>query len=154
MSYAGWQPDPWVDRLPRLLEPMGVVSLTASSGREATRMIESFPIHIAIVDLALPFDATSCGVAGPGRAASDEAGAKLLELLARLSQPPPTVVVKRSRSTRDDRREMSAALRAGAFAVVDRPRDASDLERILEVLRRCLLRHYQGRWPGGCTPGG
>jgi hypothetical protein len=36
----------------------------------------------------------------------------------------------------------------GAFAVVDRPRQASDLNLMLEVLRRCLLRHYDGMWPG------
>ena len=35
-----------------------------------------------------------------------------------------------------------------AFAIIDRPRDATDLDLMLEVLRRCLARHYQGKWPG------
>jgi hypothetical protein len=60
--------------------------------------------------------------------------------------------VKRGRTHRDDCREITAALRMGAFAVVDRPRDAHDLEMMLEVLRRCLTRHYQGRWPGAASP--
>jgi CheY-like chemotaxis protein len=142
LSYAGWHPDPWVERLPVLLEPMGIQSLRATTGRQASQVIQKSPIHIAVVDLGLPLDETA---AGPS---PEEAGPRLLELLARLSQPPPTVVVKRSRTHRDDSREIAAALRAGAFAVIDRPRDSRDLELLLEVLRRCLARHYQGRWPG------
>jgi CheY-like chemotaxis protein len=143
LSYAGWHPDSWVDRLPLLLEPLGIYSLRARTGREASQVIQKSPIHIAVVDLGLPLDE----MPGP---APEEAGPRLLELLARLAQPPPTVVVKRSRTHRDDSREIAAALRAGAFAVIDRPRDSRDLEILLEVLRRCLCRYYQGRWPGLC----
>ncbi len=154
LSYAGWQPDPWVNRLPRLLQPMGVQSLCAGSGRQASEVLKNFPIHIAIVDLALPLD-EACN-------AGEEGGARVLDLLARLKEPPPTVVIKRSRSHRDDGRDIAAALRAGAFAVVDRPRDVRDLELMLEVLRRCMGRFYMGRWPGaprnpgpsGQNPGG
>ena len=143
LSYAGWQHESWVDRLPRLLEPMGILSLRAGTGREASRVIDEHPIHIAVVDLSLPLEANSNPAAAP------EAGPKLLDLLRRLDQPPPTVVIKRARSHRDDCREINAALRCGAFAVIDRPHTQSDLERLLEVLRRCLTRYYQGRWPGG-----
>lgn len=144
LSFAGWHPDPWVDRLPVLLEPMGIQSLRATTGRQASEVIRQAPIHIAVVDLGLPLDETP---AGTGR---EEGGPRLLELLSRLSEPPPTVVVKRSRTHRDDSREIAAALRAGAFAVIDRPRDSRDLELLLEVLRRCLCRYYKGRWPGLC----
>lgn len=145
LSYAGWQPESWADRLPRLLEPMGVRSLRASTGREASQVIRATPIHIAVVDLGLPLDAPHNANAAPTTA--DEGGPRLLELLARLDQPPPTVVVKRARTQRDDARELVAALRRGAFAVIDRPRDPRDVELLLEVLRRCLTRHYRGRWP-------
>ena len=156
LSYAGYQPDPWVERLPPLLEPMGIISLRAATGREASDVIRANPIHIAVVDLGLPLEEHAPGeslVDSPGHDlppdAPDlqEAGPKLLEMLARLTCPPPTVVVKRARSHRDDHREMAAALRAGAFAVVDRPRDLHDLNVLLEVLRRCLARFYHGRWP-------
>jgi DNA-binding NarL/FixJ family response regulator len=121
---------------------MGVVSHRAGTGREASSVLNATRIHIAVVDLGLPLD-TPCQT-DPG----EEAGARLLELLARQAEPTPTVVVKRCKSHRDDLREMNAALRLGAFAVVDRPRQASDLNLMLEVLRRCLARHYRGMWPG------
>ncbi|HLP83871.1 MAG TPA: hypothetical protein VK157_05935 [Phycisphaerales bacterium] len=142
LSYAGWESDPWVNRLPRLLEPLGILSHRAQTGREATRVIEQLPIHIAVVDLGLPLDAAEVDDEFA------EGGPRLLELLARLQQPPPVVVVKRRRGARDEARELSAALKLGAFAVVDRPRELHELDLMLEVLRRCLQRHYQGRWPG------
>ena len=143
LSYAGWSPDSWADRLPLLLEPLGVRALRACSGRQASQVIAQSPVHIAVVDLCLPLDDQP----GGGGQTAEEGGPRLLELLARLTQPPPVVVVKTSRTRRDESREIAAALRLGAFAVVDRPRDAADLELMLEVLRRCLCRFYQGRWP-------
>lgn len=145
LSYAGWRHESWADRLPRLLEPMGIQSLRAGTGAEASSVIARYPIHMAVVDLGLPLDQADDPAQCP------EAGPKLLELLRRLDQPPPTVVVKRARSHREDCREINAALRAGAFAVIDRPDNQTDLERLLEVLRRCLKRHYQGRWPDPTT---
>jgi DNA-binding NarL/FixJ family response regulator len=120
---------------------MGVVSHRAGTGREASSVLSTTPIHIAVVDLGLPLDLHA-------RQETEEAGTRLLELLARRADPTPTVVVKRSRGHRDDIREINAALRLGAFAVLDRPRRADDLNLLLEVLRRCLARHYQGMWPG------
>ncbi len=148
LSYAGWQPESWADRLPHLLEPMGVRSLRAASGREATLVIRAHSVHIAVVDLGLPLDAAGTPRPGGDDAPVEEGGTRLLEVLSRLSAPPPTVVVKRSLARRDDSREIAAALRLGAFAVIDRPREPGDLEILLEVLRRVLRRHYRGRWPG------
>ncbi|MCB9844681.1 MAG: response regulator [Phycisphaeraceae bacterium] len=142
LTYGGWQRESWCDRLPLLLEPMGVRSYRVGSGREASDLIRRQPIHIAVVDLALPLCEETA------EASPEEGGHRILELLRRLDQPPPTVVVKRTRSHRDDSREINAALRAGAFAIVDRPLDLRGLETMLEVLRRCLYRFYQNRWPG------
>ncbi len=98
--------------------------------------------------LGLPLDEMQqSGRSGPG----EEAGPRVLDLLARLDFPPPTVVVKGPRSGRDNTREIAAALRSGAFAVVDRT--GLDVEQMLEVLRRCLHPlSITGRWPG--TGGG
>lgn len=140
LSYAGWDADPWVARLPRLLDPMGVRSIVAGSGRQATDVIRQEPVHVAVVDLGLPFE--------EAETAAPEGGVRLLDLLQRLDQPPPTVVIKRKRSARDDRREIAAALKAGAFAVLDRPREPTDVELVLQVLHRIFQRHYADRWPG------
>lgn len=143
LSYAGWHPEPWVDHLPRLLEPLGVTSLRAATGRQATELIRSHRIHLAVVDLGLPLEACEPG------ASSEEGGPRLLELLSRLQNAPPTVAVKPPRTSAEDRRCLNAALRLGAFAVVDRPRGLGDLNVMLEVLQRALSRFYRGRWPSG-----
>lgn len=146
LSYAGWQAESWADLLPVLLEPMGVHAMRASDGRHAAEVLRSSPIHIAVVDLDLPLD--------PADPESIQSGGgfRLLELLSRQSSRPPAVVVRRSRTHRDDTREINRALQAGAFAVVERPQATRDLEVMLDVLRRCLARHYQGRWPGSSPP--
>lgn len=141
LSYAGWEPEPWVERLPRLLEPMGIASLRAQSGREASQVLQTSRVHVAVVDLGLPLDRA----AGPS---DHDGGTRLLELLARLKEPPPVVVIKQAQTRRDESRELAAALRLGAFAAIDRPRGDNDLDVVLDVLRRVLIRYYKGRWPG------
>lgn len=141
VTCAGWQSETWADRLPRVLEPLGVQSVRARSAVEAERVIYQLPVHIALLDLGLPLDPSRGG---------EEGGARVLELLARLEARPPMVVIKSSRSPRDESRALSAALRLGAFAVVDRT--AADVETMLRIMQRCLLRHYRGRWPAGGGP--
>ena len=148
LSDASWRAESWADRLPTLLAPMGIRAHLAASGREATELLSSTTIHVAIVDLGLPLEsrrdpATATG----GEVPSAGAGWRLLEVLSRLAHRPPTVAIKQARTRRDETRELAAALRLGAFAVVDRPSSTSDVETLLEVLRRCLTRHYRGRWP-------
>ncbi len=137
LSCATWRDDTWADRLPHLLQPMGISSVRATTARHAERVIRTTPIHIAVVDLGLPLDEPAD--------AAEEAGTRVLDLLARLSDPVPTVVVQSPRTQRDGRRSMAAALNCGAFAVVDR--SAADLEFMLGVMRRCLDRFYGSRWP-------
>lgn len=118
---------------------MGVQTWRVSSGREAARILQNTTVHIALVDLALPLEQAEVAPGVP------EGGPRLLELLGRLETPPPTVVVKHPKSSREDARTLSSALTAGAFAVLDRP---VHLETALEVMRRILCRHYANRWPG------
>jgi hypothetical protein len=123
---------------------MGIISHRAHTGREARGVISALPIHIAVVDLGLPLDENPQAEVEPE---FEEGGPRLLELLARLAEPPPVVAVKRPRTHRSDARDISEALRLGAFAIIDRPQCAHDLNLMLEVLRRILERHYEGRWP-------
>jgi CheY-like chemotaxis protein len=138
LSQPTWAVERWADMLPRLLEPMGIASIQAGSARAAERVIRTQQIHIAVVDLSLPLDEGD-------PTTSEEAGTRVLELLARLDQPPPTVVVKRHRSQRDQQAHLNAALRCGAFAVVDQT--AANLETMLGVMQRCLTKFYDNRWP-------
>ncbi len=150
LSHTNWRDEHWADCLPRLLEPMGVHAWTVHSGRQATDLIKKVRVDIAVVDLSLPLDEQADNAAAS--AAAEEAGVRLLELLTRLPSRPPTLVVKRRRTRREDTRELTHALRAGAFAVIDRP---VNLETVLQVMRRVLCRHYADRWPGAsgnCSP--
>ncbi len=136
LSYGGGQEGSVIEQLPRLLSPMGIYSIRVTTGEGAAKVIGDFPIHIAVVDLMIPL--VSDSPARPG-------GARILQLLRRLEQPPPTVVVRpRQPITRDSSRELAEALREGAFAVLDRP---IELETMLEVMRRILCRHYADEWP-------
>jgi len=138
ISDAGWEPESWADRIGPLLAPLGVRAHRAQTAQCAQRLIQSYPIHIAVIDMALPL------------APSDpkkEAGWRVLELLRRAQVQPPTVVIKRPRTRRDEVRQLHAALRAGAFAVIDRPVTNEQIEMLLDCLRRALRRFYQDRWP-------
>jgi DNA-binding NtrC family response regulator len=136
LSCGQGQEDPAVEQLPRLLAPMGIHSIRTNTGEGAAEVITHHPIHIAVVDVTIPLVPTAPLKAG---------GPRILQLLRRLEQPPPTVVIRPRRPVaRESARELAAALREGAFAVLDRP---IHLEMMLEVMRRILCRHYADVWP-------
>ena len=152
LTDAGWREESWADRLPRLLEPMGVASVRAGCGREAADVLQKTPVHAAVLDLSLPLDARRRSSRPTGAACGlDEGGVRLLEFLAKTAREgkrPPLVVVRQPRTLREDQRTLALAMKLGAFAVVDRP---VDLERMLTVLHKLLDRHYRGRWPGSSS---
>ncbi len=150
LSWADWRTESWVDLLDAVLRPMGVESVRARSASEAERVIRTIPVHIAIVDLRIPLQETS-PPAGAARGTPEEGGPRVLELLRRLEQPPPTVVVKHARTGREEPRHLSAALRSDAFAVVDRT--GANLEQMLRIMQRVLHRFYENRWPSGADGG-
>jgi len=143
LSYGGWRQTPVVEQLARLLEPHGISSFKADSGEEAAEIIKDREIHIAVVDLAIPLHRTDPVAAAP--APSAPGGSRILQLLRRLDPAPPTVIVRPPQpAARESGRGLADALRDGAFAVLDRP---VNLEVMLEVMRRVLIRHYHGHWP-------
>ena len=134
LSYGGWEQENFAEQLPRLLQPQGIDCLRVDSANEATDLLGTSPVHIAVVDLRIPFDE---GQAEP-------AGQRVLQLLRRLDQPPPTVVVRARQATqRASARGLSTALREGAFTVMDGP---VKLEPMLETLHRIVRRHYANHW--------
>lgn len=147
LSYAGWRPQSWAEQLPQLLEPMGIASFRVQSGREASEVIQRQRVHIAVVDLGLPIDDRA---AAPASAANETGGTRLLQILRRLEDPPPTIVIRRAvDKAHGNERTLHEALREGAFTVLDVP---VQLEHLLELMRRILRRHYSDAWPSGCGP--
>lgn len=127
-----------LEQLPRVLRPLGVQSIMTGSGEEAEDAIRRNVVHIAVVDLSIPLHRSMKGAAAP-------AGPRILQLLRRMEEPPPTVVVRpRQAVWRESARSLAAALREGAFAVLDQP---VNLESMLDALRRILRRHYSDGWP-------
>ena len=134
LSYGGWEQENFAEQLPRLLQPLGIDCLRVGTANEATDLLSQHLVHIAVVDLRIPFD--------QGR--GEPAGQRVLQLLRRLEQPPPTVVVRARQATqRASARGLSTALREGAFTVMDGP---VKLEPMLEVLHRVVRRHYANHW--------
>ncbi len=131
----------WAVQLPRLLEPQGVQALRATSYDQAIQLIEATPIHVAVVDMYLDTDPEARPTAErlPG-------GLKLLQIIRRIKDRPPAVMVVRSRhfNPRIDDFVLAEALKLNAFSVLDQP---VDLEQMLIVLRRALERYYDGGWP-------
>ena len=144
LSSTDWREETWADHLPRLLSPMGVHAVRVRSGREAGEVLKTTRIDIAVVDLSLPLDHTAHIDETTARL---EGGMRLLELLFRSVAPPPTLVVKRRRTTREEAREIAHALRAGAFAVIDRP---VRMELVLQTMQRVLKKYYRDQWPDCC----
>jgi len=135
-GWGTWDETNFSEQLPRVLGPIGVTCHRIGSAAEVGAFLARHPVHIAIVDISIPMD--------PARDLTP-AGSRVLTLLRRLHQPPPTVIVRPPQaSLRDSGRGLSDALREGAFSVLDGP---VRLESMLEVLRRVVHRHYRDRWP-------
>jgi CheY-like chemotaxis protein len=132
-------PEHWARQLPRLLQSQGIQPYRVSTGREAFDLAERVPIHAALIDLATPL--------GESADRSDPmlGGLSLLELLRRMPDRPPAVVINnRAYSEQQLQRLLNEALRRGAFSVIDRPRD---LEALLAAIQRVIDRRYHGHWP-------
>ena len=137
LTCGSWRKDAMVRQLPRLLEPIGIHSLTAETGEEALEIIDKQDIHIAIVDLDIPLK--------KGNRKNQSSGQRVLQLLRRLSPQPPTIVIRPRQSTvRENARSLAQSMQEGAFTVVDRP---AMLETLLDALYRVHKRYYAGRWP-------
>jgi len=130
----------WTHQLPRLLEPHGVEAFLASTGRDAIDLAERQPIHAAVVDLGTPV-----GDEQQPRQQSAE-GLWLLELIRRLPNRPPVVLLRKPATSRTQAdRLLREALRLGVFTVMNKP---VQLEQLLTVFQRLMDKRYQGAWPG------
>jgi len=130
----------WTHQLPRLLEPFGVRSYVANTGRDALELAERNSIHAAVVDLATPYGNAS----DTRRTDRLAAGFWLLDLMRRLPERPPVVAVSNTATRTEIDRVMTEALRLGAFTVITGP---ISLEALLNAFQRVVDRRYHGQWP-------
>ncbi len=141
LTYGGWREHAFADQLPIILNRIGIQCYRAESGDEASDVIRTARVHIAVIDLSIPMHPTR---AQPGTRAVP-AGPRVLQLLKRLDQPPPTIVVRpRQVDPAESTRMLADALRDGAFTVLD---DPVPIEYMLQVLERVVRRHYSDHWP-------
>ncbi|MCC5829389.1 MAG: hypothetical protein JJU36_08075 [Phycisphaeraceae bacterium] len=127
----------WTNQLAQLLQPQGVHTYVARTGRQVAELVRQTPIHAAVLDMNLPLGEDSGDWSSGGMWA--------LELIRRLPDRPPVVLLRSPAAMRRQaERILADALRLGAFSVLDKPVGVED---VLAVFRRLVDRQYRGRWP-------
>lgn len=116
----------WHEFVRRLLEPQGVFTISARNGREALRLVESTPVHVAVLDVQMP------GFGG-------------LQVIRRMREQriatPPTILL----AERLTDHLLHEALGMHVFSVLSKP---VDLNLLLDALARVLRKYHESRWPG------
>ena len=124
----------WTRQLPPMLRPLGVEASIASDGPEALEILSNTPLHAAVVDLNTPAPQSS-----------QAGGLWLLQVIHRLKDPPPVVVVNsHSYSQKQSGRMLNQALDLGAFSVVNWP---VQIDTLLSTFQRLIERAYNNHWP-------
>ncbi|HEY2587010.1 MAG TPA: response regulator [Tepidisphaeraceae bacterium] len=116
----------WHQTVRGLLEPQGVQTISARSGREALQVIESQPIHVAVLDHQMP----------------QLGGLQVVKLMRELHKTAPPAILLANDLTSHLLRE---ALGMHVFSVLSKPVDPNLL---LDALARVLRRYYESKWPG------
>ena len=116
----------WHQTVRGLLEPQGVQTISARSGREALAVMESQPIHLAVLDHQMP----------------QLGGLQVIKLVRELHKDAPPAILLAHDLTSHLLRE---ALGMHVFSVLSKPVDPNLL---LDAMARVMRRHYESRWPG------
>lgn len=114
----------WHQTIRGLLEPQGVQTLSARSGREALDLIETRPVHVAVLDQTMP----------------QLGGLQVVKLMRERKNAPPAILLA-NQLTNHLLRE---ALSMQVFTVLGKP---VDLNVLLDALARVLRRYHESRWP-------
>ncbi len=114
----------WHQTVRQLLEPQGVQTLSARSGREALSLIESRPIHVVVLDYQMH---------GLG-------GMQVIRLMQDMRHAPPAILLAPELTNH----LLHEAIGMHVFSVLSKP---VDFNVLLDTLARVMKRHYEGRWP-------
>jgi DNA-binding NtrC family response regulator len=114
----------WHQTVRGLLEPQGVQTLSARSGREALQLIERQPIHAAVLDQQMP----------------QLGGMQVIKLMREMAKAPPAILLAGDLNSH----LLREALGMHVFSVLSKPVDCNLL---LDTLARVLRRYHESRWP-------
>jgi two-component system sensor histidine kinase RpfC len=114
----------WHQTVRQLLEPQGVQTVAARSGREALELIEKTPVHVAVLDTQMP----------------QLGGLQVIRIMRELRKAPPAILLAGDLTTH----LLRDALGMHVFSVLSKP---VDFNLLLDALARVLRRYHQGQWP-------
>src|SRR5262245_45733992 len=114
----------WHQTVRHLLGAQGVETVSARSGREALNVIESRPIHVAVLDTQMP----------------QLGGLQVIKLMREMQNAPPAILL----ASQLTNHLLHDALAMHVFSVLSKP---VDLNLLLAALARVMRRHYASRWP-------
>ena len=115
----------WASTVRTLLAPQGVQTISAHTGREALRLIESGAVHVAILDQKMP----------------QLGGMQVVKRMRDLPMAPPAILLADHLTNH----LLHEALGMKVFSVLSKP---VDFNLLLDSLARVMKRHYESRWPG------
>jgi CheY-like chemotaxis protein len=114
----------WHQTVRGLLRPQGVQTVSAHSGREALDLIESTPVHVAVLDAQMP----------------QLGGLQVIRLLRELHKATPAILLTNHLTNH----LLQEALGMQVFSVLSKP---VDFNVLLDALARVLRRYHENRWP-------
>ena len=121
----------WHQTVRGLLEPQGVQTVSARSGREALDLIESTPVHVAVLDMQMP----------------QLGGLQVVRLMREVHQArgkggpvPPAILLANELNSH----LLREALAMHVFSVLSKP---VYFNVLLDSLAPVLKRYHASRWP-------
>src|SRR3954468_14107516 len=93
----------WHNTVRQLLEPQGVETIVARSGREALNLLESRPIHVAVLDTQMP----------------QLGGMQVVKLMREMQNAPPAILL----ASQLTNHLLHEALGMHVFSVLSKPVD-------------------------------
>jgi DNA-binding NtrC family response regulator len=114
----------WHHTVRHLLEPQGVQTVSARNGRDALDLIQSMPVHVAVLDAQMP----------------QLGGLQVIKLMRESAAAPVPILL----SSHLTNHLLQEALGMQVFSVLSKP---VDFNLLLDSLARVLRRYHENRWP-------
>jgi CheY-like chemotaxis protein len=120
----------WHQTVRGLLKPQGVHTVSAHNGREALNLIETTPVHVAVLDTQMP----------------QLGGLQIVRLMRDLHRPTQAILL----TSHLTNHLLHEALGMQVFSVLSKP---VDFNVLLDALARVLRRYHENKWPESVGPG-